>query len=585
MGQPSATETTTPKASDRYILAASAPPLRLEDIAEFAHPQHGRWEIVKQNVSRTVYRGSLGNMEVYLKHFHSRSLLHRLGRWIVGGEAMGEMNSLLYLRSCGMEVATPLAAGRTGTIEWLATAAICPSQQGDLWHQHQLAGGPAGYQRIRQATVALGRLIGRMHAVGVLHRDLHCGNILVRTDTPQPTLVLMDLHRLHRKRRLSRRSRAANLAQLLHDRWDFTTRSDRLRFLRSYLSESGAEGSPRAWQEEVEVFARRHRRRQYAQRDRRILGEGRYFGPIQLSDGWRGHVVLASKYRPAGSRAAEAEFTIQDWRLALRNPTALLTEGPLEVVKDSPSSRIVRRNLRVGPHHLEVFVKQARRKKWWKAPADCLRPSRSIRAFELGHALLTRRVATAIPLAAMERRKGPWLCDSILITEAVDAPVLNRFMETQLSAPAMGSVPKTDIQRRQLAQEVLWQLGRLLQRLHDNNFAHRDLKSENILVQRQGTSRPEVVLVDLDGLSRRRFLTARRRFQGLMRLNVSLLESRVVSHAGRLRMLQGYLRRPGGGLVNFKPYWRMLEDWSAKKLRQQIRSRRRRQKAARRPST
>jgi hypothetical protein len=51
-----------------------------------------------------------------------------------------------------------------------------------------------------------------------------------------------------------------------------------------------------------------------------------------------------------------------------------------------------------------------------------------------------------------------------------------------------------------------------------------------------------------------------------------------------MRMLLGYLRRPGCGRINFKPYWRVLEQWSASKLDQQIRSRRKRQKAARRPS-
>ena len=68
-----------------------------------------------------------------------------------------------------------------------------------------------------------------------------------------------------------------------------------------------------------------------------------------------------------------------------------------------------------------------------------------------------------------------------------------------------------------------------------------------------------------------------------MRLNVSLLECPAVTHAGRLRMLLGYLRRPGAGRINFKPYWRELERWSARKLRQQIRSRRRKQRAVRRP--
>jgi len=47
-------------------------------------------------------------------------------------------------------------------------------------------------------------------------------------------------------------------------------------------------------------------------------------------------------------------------------------------------------------------------------------------------------------------------------------------------------------------------------------------------------------------------------------------------------MLLGYLRRPGSGRVAFKPYWRTLEDWSAKKLKQQLKARQKRQRATRR---
>jgi hypothetical protein len=71
-------------------------------------------------------------------------------------------------------------------------------------------------------------------------------------------------------------------------------------------------------------------------------------------------------------------------------------------------------------------------------------------------------------------------------------------------------------------------------------------------------------------------------FQGLMRLNVSLLECSSVSHAGRLRMLLGYLRRPGCGRIAYKPYWRELERWSTEKLDRQIASRQKRQRRIRR---
>ena len=66
---------------------------------------------------------------------------------------------------------------------------------------------------------------------------------------------------------------------------------------------------------------------------------------------------------------------------------------------------------------------------------------------------------------------------------------------------------------------------------------------------------------------------------------MSLLNCPSVNHAGRLRMLMGYLRRPASGRIDFKPYWRVLEKWSARKLRQQIRSMRKRQRVARRPAS
>ena len=293
---------------------------------------------------------------------------------------------------------------------------------------------------------------------------------------------------------------------------------------------------------------------------------------------------MASKRCMAGSRAASHEFDVDAWKRALAEPE-LLTEGDgAEVVKDSPSGKVVRRKLTVDGTTLDVYIKRPRQKRPWKVPLDCFRRSRPIRAFELGHVLLTRRIATALPLVALQRRRGLLLRDSILITESVDAPSLHEFLRTWLGSPPRGDWQLSADQQHQLAQEVLWQLGRLVQRLHDHNLAHRDLKATNLLVRWSTGSDPEVVLIDLDGLSRRPLLTLRRRFQGLMRLNVSLLKCPEVNHAGRLRMLLGYLRRPGCGQIDFKPYWHLLAQWSAKKLKQQIRSRRKRQKTVRRPA-
>jgi len=554
--------------------------------ARLFSPRSSGWELVKQNASRSVFRGTIAQADVYLKQFHNLSLGHRLLRRLGSSDAMRELRFAQHLAAHGVPTAPPLAAYCHEDIEWLATRAVTAAVPADQWHSARRAGGREEQRAIRRAAGRLAEMIGKMHAAGVIHSDLHCGNVLVReSDDGELELVLMDLHRAHRRRCLSRRARAANLAQLYYDRFQFTTRTERLRFLRNYLRASKAEGSLRGWQLLVEHFGNMHTRRQLRQRDRRVFKRSKYFTKFRLPDHWEARVVLASKRNMAGSQAASCSLSADDWRRALADPAVLLSGKGVEVVKDSPSSLVVRRRLRVGPHELDVFVKRVRRKRRWKALADCFRPSRPMRNFALGHALLTRRIATALPLAALERRVGCVLTDSILITEAVKAPRLHDFLNTWLATPPRGDTPLDVPEQRQLAQEVLWQLGRMLQRLHDNRFAHRDLKATNILIRWSPGTSPEVVLVDLDGLTRRQVLTARRRFQGLMRLNVSLLKCPVVNRAGRLRMLMGYLRRLASGRVAFKPYWRVLEVWSARKLRQQIRSRRKRQKAARRPAT
>jgi tRNA A-37 threonylcarbamoyl transferase component Bud32 len=552
------------RVGDVLLVEPSGPGLKAE-LAELIAPPAGKWQVVKHNPSRTVYFGRWGGRDVYLKHFHVRSPIRRLLKRLRGSDLWHEVNAWRCLAGSGVATPEVLAAGRRGNLEWLATAAVAPAERADEWHERQLSLGPAGKRAIRQAIAALAEMIAQMHQAGVVHDDLHCGNILIRLADGAPQPVLMDLHRVRRRwgHKLPRRARAANLARLYHDRACFTTRTERLRFLRHYLTISGAAGSLRGWQTMIEEVAGRHARHQYACRDRRILRRNRYFSPIRLAGGWRGHVVRATKNPPAGSVAGILKFRLEDWQRTLADPAALLA-GDVEVVKDSPSSRVVRRILTVGPHRLDVFVKQIRRKYAWRAMVDCFRRAKAFRAFKLGHALLNRRIPTALPLAALERRVGPVLVDNILITEAVNAPNFYNFLDSDITGQGMAGATLTAAQRRHLAQQVPWRMGRLVQRLHDHGFAHRDLKAGNLLIRGSGGTEMEVVLVDLDGLSRLPWSSTRQGFRGLMRINVSLLESPSVNRAGRLRMLMGFLRRPGCGSVEFKPYWRILEAWSAR---------------------
>jgi tRNA A-37 threonylcarbamoyl transferase component Bud32 len=548
-------------------------------------PGEPDWTQIKHNASRTVYRGTVKDTDIYLKHFHGQSFFHRLARMLKISQAARELYFAKYLRAAGVETPQPLAASASQP-EWCAAVAVENALPGDKWLGEQLTAGASGHQAISQATIGLADLIARMHAAKVIHRDLHCGNILIaRPQDAPPRLVLTDLHRLKRSLRLTRLAKIANLAQLLHDLRDTTTRTQRLRFLKRYLVQSGARGTLRGWEYLIDQMARRHTRKHHAHRDRRVNGKNRYFTKLSLGGGWKGRVVLASKHRPPGSLAAAHSFTAAQWTEILAQGPKLLEGDNVEVIKDSPSGRVVRHRLKIGQVELDVHIKRPRRKRAWKIILDCLRASRPLRAFRLGHQMMTRGVETALPLAAIEKRVGPFLTDSILIAETVQASHLNQFLHVRLAHVADPQLAGlTEAQQETVARDVLNRLGLMVRRLHDNNLAHRDLKSGNILVHWTPEDGPSIVLIDLDGLKRVSHITMRQRFQGLMRLNVSLLECTAVSHAGRLRMLLGYLRRPGAGRIEFKPYWRVLQQWSARKLNQQITSRRKRQRKRKRNS-
>ena len=547
--------------------------------AELCRPEAHGWEQVKHNPSRTVYRGVVDGQVIYLKHFHRRSLLRNIARRLGFCDARRELTVAKYLESRGVAASPVLAAAWSGRREWVASREVAPARQGDQWHCDQLARGPEGMARIRSVSTALAEMLARMHAAGVMHRDLHCGNIMVREggDAVSAELVLVDLHCVSRYRRLSRRRRAANLAQLCYDRLPFTTRGRRLRFLKEYLRFSSAAGTLSGWEMLVWFFAAGHARRQHAHHDRRIFRTNRYFACLDLPGRWCGHIVRAVKREIPGSRAADMTFRDEDWRETLRDIPALASAEGGRAIKQSRSGTVVRRTLSVGGQELDVFVKRPLRKRWWKAVVDCFRPSRSVRAFRKGHELLTRRFLTPLPLAVFERRRGRALLDSVLITEAVECPRLEDFLIDRLAGRGEGETAADCRKRWVSAHRGLWALGRMLQRLHDAGFSHRDLKAVNLLIHGAEAEQEEPVLVDLDGLSRVRLLTVRRRMKDLARLDAALRRVPNVTSAGRLRTLLGYLTRPGSGRVAFKTSWRVIERWSDEWIRRRDESRSRRE--------
>jgi len=107
--------------------------------------------------------------------------------------------------------------------------------------QQYLRAAPAPAAR-RHLTWALARMLRRMHDAGLSHRDLKAPNILVTpAEGERPRPVLVDLDGLRRPGQVSVRRRVRDLMRLAVslEEWGLARRTDRLRFLRTYLGRAG----------------------------------------------------------------------------------------------------------------------------------------------------------------------------------------------------------------------------------------------------------------------------------------------------------------------------------------------------------
>lgn len=133
-------------------------------------------------------------------------------------------------------------------------------------YARQLAGQPADVRRAaaRQTAVAVGALLGRMHAFHIDHGDLKGANLAITGQLDATTCWVVDTEDICLRRKLDLPERAANLGRLAASMsaHGWIGRGLLLRCLRAYLQAAGE--PPAAWKEHWRQAARWrefHRRR------------------------------------------------------------------------------------------------------------------------------------------------------------------------------------------------------------------------------------------------------------------------------------------------------------------------------------
>ena len=196
-------------------------------------------------------------------------------------------------------------------------------------------------------------------------------------------------------------------------------------------------------------------------------------------------------------------FDSPELRSRLRAPSQLMVAPAQMLPRDAaPRNTEV---ARADWNGMIVYIKRYSSKSMAQTVKDIFRPSRSRRAFECSFVLNEHGVATPLPIAVGELRVGRRLKEAFLITTEV--PNAKTFFEHRALA-------KRPAQTRVLMRA----LARTLAKFHDAGFSHSDPNFSNWLIAGAPFPRPSLVAIDLDGVRKVGFVSAKAAAKDLYRL-------------------------------------------------------------------
>ncbi len=216
-----------------------------------------------------------GSVPIAYKRVHRTTLLKRLTQTVGPIRARQAFRAGHRLLEHGIATARPLAVVMPSRFDttaptWLAAEWVNDAVDLATYFSRNRQGDSSSGQREEAArvAVAVGRLIGRMHAAGFAHRDLKPQNLMVRCGRrPEDVEVIaIDLDGVRRVGRISTQRRWKNLSRLaIGDRgrgWPGLDRAVQGRFLAAYLDAAKFPLPFReAWRNLAAVTAARHARR------------------------------------------------------------------------------------------------------------------------------------------------------------------------------------------------------------------------------------------------------------------------------------------------------------------------------------
>lgn len=405
--------------------------------------------------------------------------------------------------------------------------------------EHSLKGDDTRLHYAKELIEQFADFVSGIRRAGVLHRDFHWGNVLVRIIPDGPArFYLIDLHNVTLKQSLSPREVLSNLALLNVSLHGNVPAREQINFLRIYLKNNFKKrGAFLRSRGIVEDETATLLLKKWIKRARRCLGQNKYFMKVD-SNGFKGYVgrgqgenALAMLIdEPDGVFSKEGVVVLKD----SRTTTSLLisSEGP------GCGIYIKRYNVKGLFFYLKNLLRSARAKKVWYA----------------ANSMTARDVPTPCPLLYLEQRKFRVLLKSYFVTESITGA---RTLEDYVTEFFAG------LSRRR-KRALIRTVALSVRRMHARGIFHGDLKAKNILLQQNNGGAQKVFFVDLDAVRVKSKISFNAACRDVARLNCSFLNTAVVSKVDRLYFLKCYLGRVRRQYI--KDAWGRITSFTERKL-------------------
>jgi len=463
------------------------------NISEIISLMQNKGTIIREvNNKRSMWRIELHNETFYIKQLRYNTLTSRIFT-LLKSNGKYEISINSKLSKANIPVPPIVAFGKTENLgllkeEYIITKEISGSStlKNFFFENFQYLTLDEKKKIIRDFAM----FIRKLHDNGIVHRDLHSGNILINREDGKNVFFILDLDKVLLKGPLSLQDRLLNLS-LLNINF-FTLLKDSLRY---YFFKCYAEG---LWEKEdikhslnnIEEYSWNLAFSTWKKKAKRCMGDNRLFRKetyanlkVHVKKGWEGF----------------QDILIDPEKFLGNNEAVLLKNGrtvkAARVTIDNQSFVLKRYNRKGFSHTVKNIFRISRAQKVW----------RNSYGFEL------RGVPIPSTIAFIEERKYRILKRSYIISEFIqNALTLTRFI-----------MEKWKDMTPEERKRILSSLSRQIRKMHYLGCFHGDLKWNNIFVKEEDRHY-NFYFTDLDGSKVKKKLTNREKIKDIGRFYLEM---------------------------------------------------------------